>query len=98
MNLTHLVSSLFYLKHEKSYCKLNYHDQKIWQTPMHDKRKHWTAVLTLSGIISSVYCDLHHWRLNQQPDCRAETLPLSYQPILHTSDTKLTSHGNCVAN
>ena len=26
---------------------------------------------------------------------RAETLPLSHQPILHTSDAKLTSHGNC---
>ena len=24
-------------------CKLNYHDQKIWQTLMHDIRKHWTA-------------------------------------------------------
>ena len=30
-------------------------------------RKHWTAVLTLLGLISSVYCDLRHWRLNQRP-------------------------------
>ena len=27
----------------------------------------WRAVLTLFGLISSAYCDLHHWRLNQQP-------------------------------
>ena len=31
-------------------------------------------------------------------DCRAETLQLSQQFTLHTSDAKLTSHGNCVAN
>ena len=29
--------------------------------------EHWTAVLTLLGLISSVYHDLYHWRLNQQP-------------------------------
>ena len=23
--------------------------------------------LTLLGLISSVYCDLHHWRSNQRP-------------------------------
>ena len=30
-------------------------------------RKHWTAVSTALGLISSVYYDLHHWRSNQQP-------------------------------
>ena len=47
--------------------ELNYHDQKIRQTPTHDIQKHWTAVSTLLGLISSIYHDLHHWRLNQQP-------------------------------
>ena len=45
---------------------MNYHDQKIYRTPTHDIRKHWTAVLTLLGLISSVYCNLHHRRSNQQ--------------------------------
>ena len=31
-------------------------------------------------------------------DCRAKTLQLSHQSILHISDMKLTSHGNCTAN
>ena len=31
-------------------------------------------------------------------DCWAETLQLSQQSISHTSDTKLTSHGNCASN
>ncbi len=39
-------------------CELNYHDQKIWQTLTHNIRKHWTAVLTLLGLISSVYYDI----------------------------------------
>ena len=34
---------------------------------MHVIQKHWTAVSTLSGLISSVYRDLSHRRLNQQP-------------------------------
>ena len=33
----------------------------MWHT------EHWTAVLTLLGLISSAYRDLHHWRSNQQP-------------------------------
>ena len=49
------------------YCELNYHDQKIRRTPTHDKRKHWTAVSTLSRLISSVYRNIHHWRSNQRP-------------------------------
>ena len=45
-------------------CELNYHDQKIRRTRKHNIRKHWTAVSTLLGLISSVYRDLHHWRSN----------------------------------
>ena len=52
---------------QELYCDLNYPDKKIRQTPTHDIRKHWTAVSTLSGLIGSVYHDLHHWRLNQWP-------------------------------
>ena len=37
------------------YCELNYHDRKIRRTLTHDIRKHWTAVLTLLGLISIVY-------------------------------------------
>ena len=40
--------------------ELNYHDQKIRRTPTPDIQKHWTAVSTLLGLISSVYRDLHH--------------------------------------
>ena len=29
--------------------------------------KHWTAVSTLLGLISSAHRDLHHWGSNQQP-------------------------------
>ena len=31
-------------------------------------------------------------------ECRAKTLPLRHQLTSHTSDDKLTSHGNCVDN
>ena len=34
---------------------------------MYDIREHWTAVSTLLGLISSVYCNLHYWLSNQQP-------------------------------
>ena len=47
-------------------CELNCYDQKTRQTLAHDIRKHWTAVSTLLGLISSVYRDLPHWRLNQR--------------------------------
>ena len=47
-----------------AYCELNYHNQKIWRTPTHNIRKHWTAVSTLLGLISSVYRDLPHRRSN----------------------------------
>ena len=44
--------------------ELNYPDQKIRQTLACDVRKHWTAVPTLLGLISSVYRDLLHGRSN----------------------------------
>ena len=61
--------------------ELNYHDQKIRQTIARDIRKHWTAILTLLGLISSVI----PWSppLEIKPatrECRAETLPLSTYP------------------
>ena len=46
------------LKIKNTNCELNFHDQKIWQTLTHDIQKHWTAVSTLLGLISSVYCNL----------------------------------------
>ena len=69
-----------------------------------DSWNHWTAVLTLLGLISSIYHDLHHWRSNQQPQNTEPKLPLKYWSTLHTSDAKLTSHnifsshGNSVHN
>ena len=60
---------------------------------MHDIRKHWTAVSTLLGLISSVYHGVHHWRSNQIAEPK-----LRQQPISHTSNAKPTSHGNCAAN
>ena len=47
--------------------ELNEHGQKIWQTPTHDIPEHWAAVSTLLQLVSSVYCNLHHWRSNQRP-------------------------------
>ena len=46
---------------EESYCELNYHEQKTHRTLRHHIWKHWSAVLTLLGLIRSVYRDLHHW-------------------------------------
>ena len=43
--------------------ELNYHEQKIRQALAHDIPKHWTAVSTLLGLISS---DLPNWRSNQR--------------------------------
>ena len=62
-----LIDIHFHFQVEELYCELNYHDQKIRRTLTHDIRKHWTAVSTLLGMISSVYHDLHHWRSNQRP-------------------------------
>ena len=46
-------------------CELNYHDQKIWRKLAHNIQKHWTAVLSILGLISIVYPYLPHWRSNQ---------------------------------
>ena len=35
-------------------CKLNYHDQKIQKTLVHNIQNHWTAASTFLGFISSV--------------------------------------------
>ena len=44
----------------------------MWHT------ERWTAVLTLLGLISSAYRDLHHWRSNQQSqNAETEVLQLS---------------------
>ena len=57
-----------YMPHNNNIpCELNYHDQKIRRTLTYDIRKHWTAVSTLLGLISSVYRDLYRWRSNQRP-------------------------------
>ena len=45
---------------------MNYHEQKIRWTLACNIQTHWTAVSTILGLISSVYCDLPHWRWNQQ--------------------------------
>ena len=46
-----------------------------------------TAVSTILGLISSAYRDLHHWRLNQQPqNTETETVPLGHQSMPHISD------------
>ena len=47
--------------------ELNYHDQKIRRTLARDIRKHWSAVSTLLGPISSVYHDIPYWKSNQRP-------------------------------
>ena len=39
---------------------------RIQRTLSHDIQKYWTAVSTLLCLISSVYHDLPHWRLNQR--------------------------------
>ena len=61
--------NFFSLPNVKQYkiCELNYQDQKIHRTPTHDIWQYWTTALTLLGLISSVYRNLHHWRLNQRP-------------------------------
>ena len=51
-------------------------------------RKHWTAVSTLLGLISSVYCDLHHCSSNQQPQI-AEPKLYNWANISYTTDVKL---------
>ena len=61
----------------------------------HLHAKHWTVVSTILGLISSAYCDLHHWRSNQQPQkAEAKTLPLGHRSISQINGAKLTSHGD----
>ena len=68
-------------------------------TPSCDIRKHWTAVSTLLGHISSVYHDLPPLEIKPSTtECRAKTLPLTQDPTSHTSDPKSTSYGKCVTN
>ena len=57
----------FFLLSRGTILWLNYHDLKIQWMPTHDIRKHWTAVSTLLGLISSAYRDLRHWRSDQWP-------------------------------
>ena len=60
----------------------------------HRHATHWTAFSNFLGLISSAHRDLHHWRLNQQPQfAEAETLPLGHWFKPHISDAELTSHG-----
>ena len=51
---------IFFFSVEELYCKLNYHVQKIRQTPARDIQNHWTAVSTLLGLLSSLHHDLPH--------------------------------------
>ena len=52
--------------------------------------KHWTAVSTLSGLISSAHRNFQHWRSNQQPQyAEAETLPLGHQFISRIRDAEI---------
>ena len=90
---------IFFFKVEELYCELNYHNQKIpantctWNMETLDNcfdliRSHqqyilWSLPLKIEPATT---------------ECRAETLLLNHQPTSHTSDTKLTSHGNCTAN
>ena len=62
-----------------NYCELNYHDQKIWRTLAYDIWKHFTAVSTLLGLISSVYHNLQHWRSNLQTQSQNSTT----EPSVH---------------
>ena len=64
--LNYMLSSYLGKTRNKYDSKLNYHDEKIWQTLASNTQKHWTAFSTLLGLISSVYCDLTHWRSNQR--------------------------------
>ena len=67
LNLIFPLISIAFYHNSQILCELNCHDQKIWRTLVHDIQKHWTAVSTLLGLISSVYRDLYHRRSNQRP-------------------------------
>ena len=68
---------------------------------------HWTAVSTLLGLISSVYCDLPYWRWNQQPQnaepklCHWATGPHSTQVMpnyVAQVFARFSGHGNSIYN
>ena len=64
------------------YIYLNYHDKKIRQTPICDVRNTELLFRPYWVYISRAYCDLHHWRSNQQPqNAKAEILPLGHRFI-----------------
>ena len=63
---------------------MNYYNQKIRRTLTHDIQKHWTAVSTLLGLISSVYRNLHYRRSNQRPQI--------VEPKLHNWETVHIAH------
>ena len=52
--------------------------------------EYWTTVLTLSEVISSAYCDLHHWRSNQQTQ-KTEPKPYHWATGLHRTQAVLMS-------
>ena len=75
--LLYMIKLIIYFTNILS-CELNNHDQKNQRTPARDLRKHKTAISTLSGLIRSVYRDLHHKEIEPATTvCTAETLPLS---------------------
>ena len=59
--------------------------------------KHWAAVSTLLGFISSADRDHHQRRSDQQPQyADAETLPLGHRLMSHISEAELTIQGKKV--
>ena len=56
-------------------------------------RKHWTTVLTLLGLISSVYCDRTKDRTSDHR-MQSRNSTTDHQSTSRTSDAKLTGHGN----
>ena len=49
---------------------------------MHDIQKYWIVVSTLLGLISSVYCDLHHLISNQWPQiAKPKLYTLATSPV-----------------
>ena len=57
----------------------------------HLRATYGTPVSILSGLLSSIHRNLHHWRSNQQPQyAEAENLPLGHRFMSHISGTELT--------
>ena len=86
------------IKPERS-CELNYHDQKIRQTPVRDIRKHWTAVSTLLSLISCIYRDLLHRRSNNCWWDLIRSKQLSSVSVCRTQVfAGFSGHGNSIYN